>query len=320
MDANDKFVLNPEALAYLRTLHGRVAVVAIAGIYRTGKSYLLNQLMGKSSAFAVGPTVKATTKGIWIWGRAIPSADGSDTHVLFMDTEGLGSTVRSETYDARIFALALLLSSFFIYNSFGTIDGNAIANLSLVVHLTKHIRVRASAATSGGGSSSSGDSASELNSFFPNFLWVVRDFGVKLESGGRKITSREYLENALKPEEGDESTDQTNAVRTLIRSFFPERDCGECVGVVLTGSVRGASAECVFVCVCACMFDPSHEKECMNVCVVCTLFIHPHSPHPPRIYIHPPTHPPTRSDHGAPRQRRARVDEPERRAAGGPAA
>ena len=193
-----------------------------AGIYRTGKSYLLNQLMGKSNAFTVGPTVKACTKGIWLWGRAM-ELDGSDTHVLFLDTEGLGSTVRSETYDTRIFALALLLSSYFIYNSFGTIDGAAVAKLSLVVNLTKHIHVRAQAAGSRGGGE---DSGTEFSHFFPSFLWVVRDFGVKLEKEGRKISAREYLEDALRPEEGlTEAIESKNAVRMLLRNFFPERDC-----------------------------------------------------------------------------------------------
>ena len=34
--------------------------------------------------------------------------------VLFMDTEGLGSTSRSSNQDTKIFSLALLLSSFFV--------------------------------------------------------------------------------------------------------------------------------------------------------------------------------------------------------------
>lgn len=52
-----------------------------------------------------------------------------DITYVFLDTEGLSSTSRSESYDARIFALALLLSSYFIYNSVGTIDGAAISKL-----------------------------------------------------------------------------------------------------------------------------------------------------------------------------------------------
>ena len=122
-------------------------MVAIAGLYRTGKSYLLNRLMGKGAGFTVGPSVKACTKGIWLWGRALPSPDGGGAyHVLFLDTEGLGSTVRGTSYDSRVFALAILLSSAFIYNSTGVIDGDALARLSLVVNLTRHIHVRSSSA------------------------------------------------------------------------------------------------------------------------------------------------------------------------------
>ena len=69
----------------------------------------------------VGSTVKACTKGIWLCAR--PDASRPDTTVLFLDTEGLSSTSRSESYDARVFALALLLSSYFVYNSVGTVDG-----------------------------------------------------------------------------------------------------------------------------------------------------------------------------------------------------
>lgn len=40
-----------------------------AGKYRTGKSFLLNCLLGRQSGFVVGPTVEPCTKGIWIWGE-----------------------------------------------------------------------------------------------------------------------------------------------------------------------------------------------------------------------------------------------------------
>jgi Guanylate-binding protein, N-terminal domain len=101
--------------------------------------------MGHASGFTVGPTVKACTKGIWIWGKAV-RAEGGDCHVLFLDTEGLGSTIRGASYDSRVFSLAILLSSVFVYNSTGVIDGDAISRLSLVVNLTKHIHVRATTA------------------------------------------------------------------------------------------------------------------------------------------------------------------------------
>ena len=44
------------------------------------------------------------------------------------------------------------------------------------------------------------DSGVDFHEFFPNFLWIVRDFSVKLERDGRRISARDYLEDALAPE------------------------------------------------------------------------------------------------------------------------
>ena len=42
---------------------GPIGVVGVAGMYRTGKSYLLNQmLLNRSDGFGVGPTVNPCTK------------------------------------------------------------------------------------------------------------------------------------------------------------------------------------------------------------------------------------------------------------------
>lgn len=55
-----------------------------------------------------------------------------------MDTEGTGSTDQRENYDTQVFMLAMLLSSYFIYNSVGAIDEKAIQNLSLIVKFKEH--------------------------------------------------------------------------------------------------------------------------------------------------------------------------------------
>jgi hypothetical protein len=59
-----------------------------------------------------------------------------------MDTEGLGALDEDSNHDVRIFSLAILLSSYFIYNSMGSIDENALSQLSLVINLTKNIQVK----------------------------------------------------------------------------------------------------------------------------------------------------------------------------------
>jgi hypothetical protein len=172
----------------------------VAGLYRTGKSYLLNRvLLNRSNGFGVGPTVNPCTKGLWCWGTPIKgtSTDGEPVNILVIDTEGIGALDEDTTHDTKIFTLAILASSCFIYNSQGSIDENAIQNLSLVVNLTKHIQLKAA------GQDEDGDDPDEISVYFPSFYWVVRDFSLQLQDPqGNPITSKEYLEKALAPQNG----------------------------------------------------------------------------------------------------------------------
>ena len=63
-------------------------------------------------------------------------------HILLLDTEGSGSLQKNQTHDSKIFALVVLISSFFIFNSMQTIDENAISCLSLAAELSNFIKVR----------------------------------------------------------------------------------------------------------------------------------------------------------------------------------
>ncbi len=84
-------------------------------------------------------------------------------------------------YSTQIFSLAVLLSSLFVFNQMGGIDEAALDRLSLVTEMTKHIRVRA------GGSAGAADNSAELASFTPAFLWLLRDFYLRLEEEGRAV-------------------------------------------------------------------------------------------------------------------------------------
>ena len=46
--------------------------------------------------------------------------------MFIVDSEGIGAFNEDQNHDTRIFLLALLLSSYFVYNSVGTIDENAL--------------------------------------------------------------------------------------------------------------------------------------------------------------------------------------------------
>jgi hypothetical protein len=62
---------------------------------------------------------------------------GEPLKVLLIDSEGIGAFDEDENHDTKIFLLALLLCSLLVFNSVGSIDENALTNLSLVINLSK---------------------------------------------------------------------------------------------------------------------------------------------------------------------------------------
>lgn len=147
------------------------------------------------------------------------TAKGEPINILVIDTEGLGALDEDSNHDTKIFSLALLLSSYFIYNSVGSIDETALQNLSLVINLTKHIHLKAQATED--------IDPEEYAKYFPAFMWVVRDFTLQLmDEDGEPISSKDYFEKSLEPQKGfSDSIEQKNRIRRLLKSFFVERDC-----------------------------------------------------------------------------------------------
>ncbi|XP_048855600.1 guanylate-binding protein 1-like [Brienomyrus brachyistius] len=215
---NNEFKVNQEAVDILSSFHNPVVVVSIVGMYRTGKSYLMNRLAGKNKGFALGSTIQSKTKGIWMWCVSVPGRE--EQTLVLLDTEGLGDVEKGdEKNDNWIFSLAVLLSSTFIYNSIGTINNAAVMNLQYVTELTKHIKVKSS-------DEDEADASAEFFRFFPSFIWAVRDFTLELEANGKPITADEYLENSLKLKPGHNiSATTSNSARECIRKYFPRRKC-----------------------------------------------------------------------------------------------
>ena len=97
----------------------QLVVLSIAGPYRSGKSYVLSRLLGKSNAFDLGHTMNTKTFGIWMESSVLEC----DSHVIvLLDTEGIDACTASGQEDTHIFVLTLLLSSYFIYNSKGVVS------------------------------------------------------------------------------------------------------------------------------------------------------------------------------------------------------
>ncbi|XP_047382603.1 guanylate-binding protein 4-like [Sciurus carolinensis] len=218
-NTNEQLTVNSKALRILDKICQPVVVVAIVGKFRTGKSYLMNQLAGQNHGFPLGSTVKAVTKGIWMW--CVPHPTKPDHTLVLLDTEGLGDVEKGDSKnDNWIFALAVLLSSTFVYNSMGTIDHQALEQLHYVTELTQLIRAKSDPTPD------EVEDSTEFVSFFPDFVWTVRDFALELKLDGHPLTEDEYLENALKLISGENQKIQnSNMSRECIRYFFPKRKC-----------------------------------------------------------------------------------------------
>ena len=222
---NGKFIIPKEAKELLnQPSFTNIGIISLVGKYRTGKSFLLNRVLlnrQKNSGFGVGPTFRPCTKGIWIWSEPIIVTNTQSPKpfpCFLIDTEGLGAYIEEINHDTKIFLIAILISSLFIYNSFGAIDEMSLTTLSLVLNLGETIKIK---------SLSHHDTEEELAEYFPALLWLLRDFSLKLEDiNGNAITEKQYLEKALENVNGnDEIINEKNRVRKLIRTYFPERDC-----------------------------------------------------------------------------------------------
>ncbi|CEL93884.1 unnamed protein product [Vitrella brassicaformis CCMP3155] len=220
--SKEVFEIGEEALRHLEGLGGKkVGIISVCGLYRTGKSYLLNLFMdtvGESgSAFRVGDTVHACTDGIWMWG----ALEDEDCVYILLDCEGTGDTRKDKQHDARLFSLAVLVSTYFIYNSKGIIDEQAIQGLSMITQLVQHLRKqmgdKGGAGLGGGGPMWTP----------PIFLWVLRDFILELrDQQDNPISATQYLEMALADKTfAAFKREDTRKVRECLVDFFRERDC-----------------------------------------------------------------------------------------------
>lgn len=189
------------------------SVLACAGKFRTGKSFLLNRLLNRPAGkgFGVGETVQACTRGIWLCTEMM--SNGSND-VLVLDTEGIDALDAESQHDVRIFAIAVLICSAFAYNSMSHLDEAAVQTLSLMTKISQSLE--------GGGHD-------------PSLYWVLRDFSLQMvDSEGKALKNAEYLEQALQPPAGSEKC----ATRDAIRSVFRERHL-----VTLPRPHRGESAQ-----------------------------------------------------------------------------
>jgi len=181
-----------------------LAVVVVAGRYRTGKSFLLNRgLLPDAVAkkgFMTGNSIHSCTRGVWIYPTPLSTHDNRCYVVL--DTEGTASLEAKAEHDARLIGIALSLASVFIFNSSGALDETSLSDLATLTSVAQGI-------------------TAESHSMWqpPELIWVLRDFALQLQGDeGEDITPKDYLERALSEERYGKG-----GVRATLKHFFQKR-------------------------------------------------------------------------------------------------
>uniref|UniRef100_T1J894 GB1/RHD3-type G domain-containing protein n=1 Tax=Strigamia maritima TaxID=126957 RepID=T1J894_STRMM len=213
---NNKLQLNNDVLYGLEQVDIPLIPVCIAGRLRSGKSYLMNRLVGRKTGFPLGCTVEAVTKGIWVWYIEHPSK--KNVGLLVMDTEGLDDPDGGyEDYDMAILSLSILLSSTLIYNEIGLIGNSLIDKLNFVTEMSRRIKCDTNA-----------NSDADFDGFFPQFVLAIRDLTLELKIDGLEVTDDEYMEKKMLTANKNATTNREkkrNETKLKLRQYFPHRKC-----------------------------------------------------------------------------------------------
>ncbi|XP_043232544.1 uncharacterized protein LOC122386896 [Amphibalanus amphitrite] len=149
-----------------------VAVISVAGAFRTGKSFLLNEMSRyltaenkgqwrdvKKGSFTWKNGAKSHTNGMFISPPIKITLDSGEEAVLFLlDTQGLFDEDSNMSDATKIFALSTLLSSMQVFNLQGNLKSDDLDHLQLFAEIGRMARDRSN------------------RTAFQNLLFLIRDW------------------------------------------------------------------------------------------------------------------------------------------------
>ncbi|CAH1251059.1 GBP6 [Branchiostoma lanceolatum] len=204
----------PEALELLEGIQEPVSVMGICGPCRSGKSYILSRLLGTADAFQLGHLMSSQTFGIWMGTKVLR---GKDFTIVLLDTEGIDAVGASAGQDASILVMTTLLSSHLIYNSLSVPHKGDLEKMQCFIQLAKGVTAKQGEKTQ----------VSAVREFFPDFLWLLRDASLKMQTkDGKDMTPTEYLKTEVLEHDDDAFEESTSdKVGRAILTFFPSVEC-----------------------------------------------------------------------------------------------
>lgn len=202
-----------------------VMVVSVAGVFRKGKSFLLNffvrYMRNRSKAdwmvddnvplqeFKWSGGAATATKGIWIWDEVfvVTTTGGKKVAVIFLDTQGTFDTKSTVNNCVTIFALSMVASSVQIYNISQNIGEDHLQHLQLFTQFGKMAL----------------ESQVTKEKPFQKILFLVRDWQYAYQSAYGFEGGKDLLKQCLKISE--EQDPELQSIRRDIQSCFSDISC-----------------------------------------------------------------------------------------------
>ncbi|GMT01984.1 hypothetical protein PENTCL1PPCAC_24158 [Pristionchus entomophagus] len=229
-----RFVLKEDALIRIleqkNVMDRKVAIIAVAGAFRKGKSFFLSNVVrylecratmsytmlsdgrywmapdAPVTGFSYRRSTHAVTEGILMWPEpfVVKKMNGEEVAILLMDTEGAFDHNSSFNQCATVFSLSAHLSSLLVYNVMQDIQEDTLSHLQFFAQY---------------GSYALGKDIN--NSPFQSLMFLVRDWQNSDEYGMN--AGRELLDELLKPTAS--CNNSMLALRKDIQRSFAEIKC-----------------------------------------------------------------------------------------------
>ncbi|XP_078675994.1 guanylate-binding protein 1-like [Branchiostoma floridae x Branchiostoma belcheri] len=202
-----------EAMSLLAGIDAPVAVVAVTGPCRSGKSYMLSRMLGSSDAFQLGHSFEPETFGIWMSTKVL-TCDGLT--VVLLDTEGIDAVEAEAQNDASLLVLTILSCSLLVFNTTSVPKQGQLEKLQCFAELAEAVRIWKSGELD----------HEEFSRHFPDLLWLLRDSTLTpTDADGNPIDARSYLTKRVLKESGKFRPTPSDMVSRAITGFFPALDC-----------------------------------------------------------------------------------------------
>ena len=208
-----KLIVNPAALTFISSFgNKKIGVITVAGILRSGKSYVLSRLLGTKNGFSLGHTLDPETLGIWI---GLTVIEKNNTVYFLLDTEGLGAVNANKENDTALFVLANMLSSLLIFNSKNVPVESDLRSLHYITQLIRSIKLQENKQIK----------PEDLKKLMPHFFWLLRDVCLTpTNSSGQPCSFKEYMLEKVLINSGEFEPTDEDKVRKAILSFYPSFD------------------------------------------------------------------------------------------------